>query len=72
MSKGNAVIVGPDGDVLAGPLLGEGGILYATVDPDQPRAARMQFDAVGHYSRPDVLRLMVDTEPKAPVTTTAD
>jgi nitrilase len=68
MSRGNAVIVDPTGQVLAGPLCGEPGILYAEIDPARPRAERMQFDPVGHYSRPDVLRLLVDIEAKPAAT----
>ncbi|MDP1820767.1 MAG: carbon-nitrogen hydrolase family protein [Acidimicrobiales bacterium] len=60
MSRGNASIVSPDGDLLAGPLVGEAGILYATVDAAAARAGRQQFDPVGHYARPDVFRLTVD------------
>jgi len=61
LSKGNTVIVGPDGEVLAGPLVGEAGILYADLDASRTRAARHQFDPVGHYSRSDVLSLTVNT-----------
>jgi nitrilase len=60
MSRGMSVIVDPYGHVLAGPLDGEEGILYAELDTAKVREARRQFDAVGHYSRPDVFRLLVD------------
>ncbi len=36
MSRGNAVIVDPTGTVIAGPLCGEAGILYAEIDPARP------------------------------------
>ena len=62
MSRGGTVIVDPFGEVLAGPLYDEEGILVADVDPAVLRAARRQFDPVGHYARPDVFRLSVDTE----------
>lgn len=61
MSRGGTVIVDPYGDVLAGPLYGEEGILVAEVDLDVVHAARRAFDPVGHYARPDVFTLTVDT-----------
>jgi nitrilase len=64
MSRGFSTIVAPGGEVLAGPLLEEEGILYAEIDPAKARASRHQFDPVGHYSRPDVFRLVVDEAPK--------
>ena len=54
MSRGNSMIVDPFGTVLAGPLIGEEGILYADLDAATARSSRQQFDVVGHYSRPDV------------------
>ncbi len=68
VARGNAAIVDPNGDIVAGPLVGEAGILYATVDVDQAHFSRRQFDPVGHYARPDVFHLEVDTRPKPPVT----
>ena len=67
LSRGNSAIIGPGGEVLAGPLTGEEGILYAEIDAGQARAARQQFDPVGHYGRPDVFRLHVDTSPRPAV-----
>lgn len=58
--QGNSVIVGPLGDVLAGPLRGEAGLLTADIDLCELVRARYDFDVVGHYSRPDVFSLSVD------------
>ena len=64
------MIVGPDGDVLAGPLEGEEGILYADIDVRRARASRAHFDPVGHYGRADVFRLSVDSRPRRSVSFT--
>ena len=66
---GSSAIVAPSGDVLAGPLERETGILVAEVDVEQARAARRFVDPVGHYNRPDVFRLSVDTAARPPVVT---
>ena len=46
------MIVGPLGDVLAGPLYDAAGILSAEVDLNDIPRAKFDFDPVGHYSRP--------------------
>jgi nitrilase len=54
--RGGAAIVEPgSGDVIAGPLYGEEGILTADCDLRVGLHAKRWFDAVGHYSRTDVL-----------------
>jgi uncharacterized protein (TIGR03086 family) len=60
MTRGRSAIVDPHGEILAGPLVDEEGILTAEIDVAQARAARMEFDPVGHYSRPDVFDLRVN------------
>jgi nitrilase len=67
LSRGNTAIVGPDGNILAGPLIGEEGTLFADIDVSEARASRQQFDPVGHYGRSDVLRLTVDTDARPAV-----
>jgi nitrilase len=72
LSKGNSAIVGPEGEILAGPLIGEEGIVYAEIDPARARAARFKFDPVGHYSRPDVFTLSVETGPRPATASVVD
>ena len=67
LCPGGSVIVAPDGEVLAGPLLGEEGMLVAELDLSLLAEQRLEFDAVGHYARPDVFRLEVDEAPQPAV-----
>jgi nitrilase len=67
-NPGWSAIVDPDGQLLAGPLVEEEGILTAEIDAQVARAQRYRFDPVGHYSRPDVFTLVVHDEPKRTVT----
>jgi nitrilase len=54
--RGGAAIVEPTwGKVIAGPLYGEEGIVVADCDLREGLHAKRWFDAVGHYSRADVL-----------------
>lgn len=64
--NGGSVIVSPFGDILAGPIKGREDILIAEIDKAEIPRARMDFDAAGHYARPDVFELRVDrTERRA-------
>lgn len=67
MCRGGSVIVSPMGKVLAGPLYGREGILHADLDPGEIVRSKVDFDVVGHYSRPDVFQLLVNEETAEPV-----
>ena len=54
INQGNSCIIAPNGKIIAGPLKGKEGVLYADIDLKDIIAAKRMFDAVGHYSRPDV------------------
>lgn len=53
MIAGGSVIVNPFGEVLAGPLLGQEGILIADLDLNDIVRGKFDLDVVGHYARPD-------------------
>jgi len=53
-STGGSVIISPLGKSIAGPLYDQTGILYAEIDHREIVKAKMDFDVIGHYSRPDV------------------
>ena len=72
VEPGNSVICNPNGEIVAGPLRHEEGILTAEVDPSQVDSARRLFDPVGHYNRPDVFQLSVDTRRRQAVTLVTD
>lgn len=54
MSKGGSVIVDPLGNIIAGPLWDQEGILFAGIDVEDTVRGKLDFDATGHYNRPDV------------------
>ena len=63
---GGSLIVGPLGEVLAGPLVGAEGLVAAGIDLDALAEARYDLDVVGHYARSDVFTLQVDERAKPP------
>jgi nitrilase len=65
--RGGSAIVDPFGQVLAGPVFGEEILLTADLDLKQIPRARFDLDVVGHYGRPDVFQLKVNTQPQASV-----
>ncbi len=69
LMRGGSCIVGPLGEVLAGPVFNEEVVLTAELDLSDIPRSRLDFDAVGHYSRPDVFSLAVDEREKNTVQT---
>jgi nitrilase len=69
LMRGGSVIVGPLGQVLAGPVFGSEAIITADLDLDDIPRAKFDFDVTGHYSRPDVFQLAVNERATTPVRT---
>lgn len=72
MCRGGSVIISPMGKVLAGPLWGEEGMLFAELDMAEIAQSKYDFDVVGHYARPDVFQLIVNEKPLLPVSYRTD
>lgn len=67
LMRGGSCIISPMGKVLAGPVYGEDVLLTAEIDLNDIPRAQMDFDPVGHYARPDVFQLAVNTAPQRAV-----
>jgi len=68
ISAGGSCIIDPMGNFLAAPNYSEECILYADLDPKLLAHGKYDFDVVGHYARPDIFQLHVNTRPQTAVT----
>ncbi|MCE9684273.1 carbon-nitrogen hydrolase family protein [Halomonas alkalisoli] len=66
INVGNAVVIAPSGEIMAGPLNREKGILYAEIEIETSLRARRSLDVSGHYDRPDIFSLTVNRAPQPP------
>jgi len=64
LSRGGSVIVSPMGEILAGPLYGEEGLLTADANMEELVRSKMDFDVIGHYSREDVFDFQIPGQPR--------
>jgi nitrilase len=60
LTDGGSCISGPDGTWVVEPIVGKEAFAYATINLQEVRKERQNFDPSGHYSRPDVMQLQVN------------
>ena len=60
LANGGSCLTGPDGEFIIEPEVDQEVLLTATIDYQQIREERQNFDPSGHYARPDVTQLTVD------------
>lgn len=67
LTNGGSCIAGPDGEWIVEPVINEEKIIYQSLDFNRVLEERQNFDVVGHYSRPDVTKLIVNRERQSTV-----
>ena len=67
LANGGSCVAGPDGEWIISPVINKEGLIYQTLDFNRIYEERQNFDPVGHYSRPDVTKLMVNRERQSTV-----
>ncbi|NOY47743.1 MAG: carbon-nitrogen hydrolase family protein [Chlorobi bacterium] len=67
LANGGSCIAGPDGEWILEPVLLKEGLILQTIDFNRVLEERQNFDPVGHYSRPDVTKLIVNRERQSTV-----
>ncbi|WP_427026211.1 Nit6803 family nitrilase (plasmid) [Aureimonas ureilytica] len=65
-------IVSPEGAHVAPPLTEGEGILVADLDMGLVLKRKRMMDSVGHYARPELLSLVLDNRPQAPMRAATD
>lgn len=66
--NGGSAVIAPDSSYVAGPVVDEPAIVYAEIELGRIAEGHLTLDTQGHYSRPDVFHLEVDTKPQSNVT----
>ena len=62
LAVGGSCIVNPSGQWVREPVFSQETIVWAEIDQEERRLAKAYFDSVGHYSRFDVLQLLIREE----------
>ncbi|MBX3013343.1 MAG: carbon-nitrogen hydrolase family protein [Caldilineaceae bacterium] len=70
--RGGSCIISPLGEILAGPVFDQPTILTAELDLADIARGKYDLDVVGHYARPDLFQLRVNTASQAAVRYSGD
>jgi nitrilase len=69
LTDGGSCVAGPDGSWVLEPVVASEGLFTATIDFNRVLEERQNLDVAGHYSRPDVTKLILNRERQATVIT---
>ncbi len=69
LTDGGSCLSAPDGTWVVEPVVDKEILAVATIDHRRVLEERQNFDPVGHYSRPDVTRLMVNRDRQSTIAT---
>jgi predicted amidohydrolase len=69
--RGGSAIIAPDSSYIAGPVFDRCDIVYGDIEPKRIAEGHLAIDTSGHYSRPDVFQLAVNSQPQSGVSFTA-
>ena len=62
LANGGSCLAGPDGEWIIPPIVDKEDLIIHNIDFNKVLEERQNFDPVGHYSRPDITKLIVNRE----------
>lgn len=68
LQTGGSAVIGPDAKYVEGPVFDRACIVYADIELERITEGHLVIDTDGHYSRPDLFSLDVNTQPQLNVT----